>query len=115
MRNDRSMKIVIAGILIFFTIIQVFYFAQVQIIPTGLFTKNTLVNLLVFLLEVSALVALSILITYLLPIVCVVKTTIVFTGLKEIEFPKVLNKTFCKIQLVFNNIDMIQKLQVIRC
>lgn len=115
MRNDTTMKIVIAGILIFFTIIQVFYFAQVQILPTGIFTKNTLVNLLVFLLEVSTLVALSILFTYILPIVCVVRMTIVFTEIKAIDFPKVLNKAFLKKNLVFTNINLIHKLQVIRC
>lgn len=115
MRSDKTMKLIITFILVFYTIIQVFYFAQIDIIPTGVLTINTLVNILVFVLEASVLVGLSILITYILPIVCVVRISFVFTELKEVDFPRVPNRGFLKNKLVFTNTNIIQKLQVIRC
>ncbi|AIO18833.1 hypothetical protein KQ51_00954 [Candidatus Izimaplasma bacterium HR1] len=115
MRNDRTMKIIISSILIFYTIIQVFYFAQIDIIPTGIFTYKTLMNILFFVLELCILVGLSILITYILPIVCIVKIYRLNIALSETSFPKAIKQVYAKKSLTLVNKNKLQKLQVIRC
>lgn len=115
MKNDKKMKIIILSILIFYTIIQVFYFAQIDIVPTGIFTYTTLMNILFFVLEVFIVVGLSILITYILPIVCIIEISKLYIILSETRFPKTVKRVYRKKSLVIVNINMIQKLQVIRC
>lgn len=115
MRKDRTMKIIISSILIFYTIIQVFYFAQIDIVPTGIFTYKTLMNILLFVLEVSIVVGLSILITYILPIVCIINISKLYIELSEARFPKAVKQGHTKKSLALVNKNMLQKLQVIRC
>lgn len=115
MRNDRIMKIVIASILVLFTTIQVFYFAQIDIMPTGIFTYITLMNMIYFILEVCLMVGLSILITYILPIICIVETTKLIIVLGNKKFPLIIRQYYKSKSVVFVTKNMVQKLQVIRC
>jgi len=109
------MNYIIATILVLFTIIQVFYFALVDIIPNGILTSITLIQILIYVAEAVLLLSLSIFITYILPIICVVEIVKLNIQLKKIQLPSTLrtNNTHELPTVIIKNIQ--QKLQVIRC
>ncbi len=115
MRSDKNMNIIISIILVFFTIIQVFYFADISVIPSSIISTNVLITIIIYVSEIILLVGLSILITYLLPIICIVKFAEIKLQLKSITLPINTRVQNSKREGFFLYNKIYQRLQVIRC
>lgn len=115
MASDKFMKRSIAVSLIVFTIIQVFYFAHVDMIPSGALSSAEITTLLMYAVFLLLVVGLSMLVTYILPIICVIKVYRLFVILKQVELPSISMVRPRCLSTNSHHRYIYKRLQVIRC
>lgn len=115
MATDKTMKRIIAVTLVFFTLIQSFYFVNIDMVPSSTMTSAEVVSLLIYTAELLLVIGLSMVITYIIPIICVVKVSKLFVILKRINLPSLPKVTLRFISPISNRRYTYKRLQVIRC
>ncbi len=115
MRSNKSMYYSIASIFVLFTIIQIFYFAQVEFIPTRTLNKETILTSLVYVLECILVILISLGTLYYLPLLCIIHLEKPFVFFRcvisdlKIKYFYTVKKRQVKTHKIF------KVLQVIRC
>ncbi|AIO19361.1 hypothetical protein KQ51_01485 [Candidatus Izimaplasma bacterium HR1] len=115
MKSNKHMYMAVGIVFVLFTISQIFYFAQVRIVPFSTITISTLINITIYLAEVVLFVGLSIIVTYILPIICIFKLSPLFIGFRNINIPIILVNGYVNIKEFILSVAVYKRLQVIRC
>ena len=115
MNNNKLMYFSIGIVFVIFTICQIFYFAQVELLPFGEMTFEAISKTIIYILEGALLVALSIAMFYLLPLICVVKFSTLFIGFKGVNITIKGTDDSVKLVPTFYTKKLYQTIQVIRC
>lgn len=115
MKNNKSMYSIIGLVFTLFTIVQIFYFANIKIVPTTILTSEQFIQLVILFVEAVITIGLITLLVYLLPTLCILKLSTLFVHLKSVNVVIKNNVEYIQQNVAFYNSKTYRKLQVIRC